>query len=68
MYEIKQINYSYYSELAEFLNQMTALNRELIQIIDIDVSSDNKRLYQATIIFKKRGKFIFPLINKIKKL
>jgi len=50
MYKIIQIDYHYYYQLEEELNNR---DFELIQIIDISSSGDTERMHRATCLMKK---------------
>lgn len=52
MYGIEQINYHYYHELTEYLNEINNSGFEVIQIIDIKPSGDNEKMHRATILTK----------------
>ncbi|MHA1677866.1 MAG: hypothetical protein ACTSW3_03675 [Promethearchaeota archaeon] len=52
MYKIIQIDYHYYWQLEEELNN-NIKDFELIQIIDMSSNSDTERIHRATCLIKK---------------
>lgn len=55
MYEIRSLEYDYYHELLEAINEAYKEEKlEMIQIIEIDEINSETSIYQAHCLFKKK--------------
>ncbi len=54
MYKIDQVNYHYFHELTEFMDEKKDEGFEVVQVIRFrEPSGDTEKMHRATILFKK---------------